>query len=276
MKNSLPILTAAIFAGIALAIYLSAVGYLFAVQRSYVFAPSGRIETPQSQGLLQVETFSFAAADGTVLAGWRQAAEAGKPTVLYFHGNAGALSDRAERFRQIVDAGFGLVAVAYRGYPGSGGSPSQEKLFSDALETFDRLVPEEGNIILYGESLGSAVATYVASRRPARALILEAPFTAALDIAAAAYPWVPVSLLMRDPFVSREYIAAVDEPVLIVHGSLDQVVPVEHGRRLFEFAHEPKKLAVIDGAGHGDLWNAGLWPEVLDFLHRQDLGGAGA
>jgi fermentation-respiration switch protein FrsA (DUF1100 family) len=259
-----------LFAGVALAIYAAAVGYLFAMQRSYLFAPSGGLDTPQSHGLDGVEDFTFTAADGTQLAGWRAAAGSDNPTVLYFHGNAGALSDRADRFRQIVDSGLGLLAVTYRGYPGSGGWPSQEKLFSDALAIFDSAGAGSAGIVLYGESLGGSVATYVASKRSAAALILEAPFTAALDIAAATYPWVPVSLLMRDPFLSRDYIQAVEEPVLILHGSEDRVVPVDHGRRLFAFAGEPKELAIFDGGGHGDLWRSGLWPKVVDFLGRND------
>ena len=101
--------------------------------------------------------------------------------------------------------------------------------------------------------------------------MLEAPFTAALDIAAATYPWVPTSLLMRDPFLSRENILRVDEPLLIVHGTDDRLFRSSMGRRLFELAHEPKKLAIIDGATHSDLWDHGLWPIVLGFLGREGV-----
>ena len=95
-------------------------------------------------------------------------------------------------------SGFGLLAMSYRGYPGSGGRPSETALFSDALEIFDWLAERTSDIVIYGESLGTGIATYAASKRPARALVLEAPFTAAVDIAATQYPWVPVGLLMRD------------------------------------------------------------------------------
>ena len=128
--------------------------------------------------------------------------------------------------------------------------------------------------MVYGESLGTAVATYVAAERPAQALVLEAPFTAALDIAAATYPWVPTKLLMRDPFLSRENILRVDEPVLIVHGTDDKVVPVEMGRSLFALAHEPKELAIVEGATHSDLWDRGLWPIVLGFLRSEGVTNA--
>ena len=158
--------------------------------------------------------------DGTVLSGWYAAAAPGQPTLLYFHGNAGTISGRSERFKQVIDSGFGLLAMSYRGYPGSEGSPSEAALFSDALEIFDWLAERTDRIVVYGELLGTAVACHVAAGREAGALVLEAPFTSALDIAAATYPWVPVGLLMRDPFLSRDAITHVDEPVLILHGTV--------------------------------------------------------
>jgi fermentation-respiration switch protein FrsA (DUF1100 family) len=247
-------------------VYLAAVGYLYLFQRSYVFAPGGSLATPAEEGLEQTEIVSLRSADGTELTGWYREADPGLPTILYFHGNAGNISDRADRFQQIAASGFGFLAFSYRGYAGSGGLPSEATLFSDGLETFDWLAARSGAIVVHGESLGTAVATYVAAERPTQALILEAPFTAAVDIAAATYPWVPVSFLMRDPFLSREAITKVSEPVLIAHGTEDIVVPVDHGRRLFEFAREPKRLAIFEGAGHANLWDRGLWETVREFL----------
>jgi uncharacterized protein len=254
-----------------IAVYLVAVGYLFVVQRSYVFVPGGTLASPADEGLEAVDVVTLRSADGTTLTGWYAEAEAGLPILLYFHGNAGNISDRADRFRQVLASGFGLLALSYRGYAGSGGRPGEAALFSDALETFDWLAERTDDIVVHGESLGTAVATYVAAERPARALVLEAPFTAALDMAADTYPWVPVSWLMRDPFLSRDYIERVEEPVLIAHGAADEMVPVEHGRRLFEAAGEPKALVIIDGASHSDLWDRGLWPAVLEFLRKQGV-----
>ena len=253
-------------AALLVAGYLAAIGYLFIFQRDYVFKPGGTLQTPTDRGLDGVEQITIAAGDGIELAGWYRPAATGLPTVLYFHGNAGSISRRADRFRQIVESGFGLLAMSYRGYPGSGGSPSEAAFFSDGLEIHDWLAERTENIVAYGESLGTSVATYVASEREVRALVLEAPFTAALDMAAETYPWVPVSILMRDPFLSREYVTRVDEPVLILLGSADTVVPVEHGRKLFEAAREPKSLEIIEEGGHSDLWDRDLWEKVLEFL----------
>jgi uncharacterized protein len=270
-----PILrSAATVAAILAAAYLAAVAYLFFFQRDYVFKPTGALASAAEKGLPGVEVITLEAADGTTLTGWFQPAEPGKPSLLYFHGNAGNVSERAKRFRQVVDSGFGFLALSYRGFVGSEGSPSEAALVADGLDIFDRLAKRSDAIVIYGESLGTGVATEVAAQRDARALVLEAPFAAALDIAAATYPWVPVSFLMRDPFLSREHILDVEEPVLIIHGTADQVIPVEQGRRLFEVTHEPKSLAIIEGATHSDLWDRGLWPIVLQFLEAQGVTAA--
>lgn len=248
------------------AAYVAVVGALYVLQRGMVFQPGGALVTPVEAGLTSVDVVTFTTADGTSLTGWYAEPETGRPSILYFHGNASNLSARADRFRQIVEAGFGLLAMSYRGYPGSGGSPSEAAFLADGLELFDWLAARTAAIVVQGESLGTGVAVHVAAERPAHALILEAPFTAAVDIAGATYPWVPVRLLMLDQFISRERIGGVDKPVLIVHGERDWVVPSEHGRKLFAAAREPKELVIFDDAGHHDLWERGLWPAALKFL----------
>jgi fermentation-respiration switch protein FrsA (DUF1100 family) len=249
------------------AAYVAAAGYLYLFQRDYVFKPGGTLAAPVEP----IEIVTIRSADDTHLTGWYAEPRPGMPTVLYFHGNAGNVSDRADRFEQVVGSGFGLLAASYRGYPGSGGSPSEAALFADGLKVFDWLAERTSDIVIHGESLGTGVAIYVAAERQARALVLEAPYTAALDVASATYPWIPVSLLMRDPFLSREHITQVDEPVLILHGTADRVIPVEHGRKLFEATGEPKELVIVEGAGHGDLWKRGLWPVVLQFLKKNGV-----
>jgi fermentation-respiration switch protein FrsA (DUF1100 family) len=254
--------------------YLATVAYLFVFQRDYVFNPEGELASPVDKGLPGVEVVSLSSIDGVNLTGWYQPPKPGFPTVLYFHGNAGNISGRADRFRHIVGSGFGFLAMSYRGYAGSGGSPSEAALVSDGVEAFDWVAAKGGPIVIHGESLGTGVATEVATQRRPSALVLEAPFTAALDMAAATYPWVPVGLLMRDPFVSREHIRHVEAPVLIIHGTADEMISVEQGRKLFEFAREPKELAIMEGGRHSDLWDRGLWQIVLGFLKEQRVGGS--
>lgn len=252
--------------GLAIALYLGSAGYLYVFQRSYVFQPGGTLVAPALLGLADVGPVRIRMRDGVRLSAWYAPPAAGQPTLLYFHGNAGSLSDRADRFRQVRAAGFGLLAASYRGFPGSEGEPSEAALVADGLELFDWLAAREGPIVLHGESIGAAVAIQVAAQRPIRALVLEAPFTAALDIAQAAYPWLPARLLMSDPFLSRDHIGKVKAPLLIVHGAQDRLIPVAHGRRLYAIAPEPKRLAIIETAGHVDLWDHGLWAIESGFL----------
>jgi uncharacterized protein len=260
-----------VLVGLVAAAYAGAVGYLYVYQESFVYKPSGTLETQAEEGLPGVEVVELTMADGTPLTGWYKAAEAGRPTLLYFHGNSGNLSGRADRFRQVLASGFGLLAMSYRGYPGSGGHPSEQTLFSDSLEIYDWLAERTSDIVIHGESLGTGVATYAASQRPDQALVLEAPFTAAVDIAAWEYPWVPVGLLMRDQYASRDIIDEIDSPLLIVHGTVDETIPVRFGEQLYEIAREPKELALIEGGTHGDLWENGLWPTAMAFLQKNGV-----
>ena len=249
-------------------VYAFPVSYLYVFQRDFVFKPGGELATPADKGLAGVDVRSFEMADGVRLTGWYAPTDAGKPSVLYFHGNAGNLSGRSARFATVLASGFGLLAASYRGYPGSEGSPGERQLIADGLALYDWLAGQSDQIVVHGESLGTgiAVAVAVAASRDARALVMEAPFTAAVDIAARQYPWMPVGLLMRDQFRSRQRIGDVSEPLLIVHGTDDPVIPVDHGRRLFALAGEPKTLAIVDGARHDDLWPRGLWQRVLRLL----------
>lgn len=245
--------------------YAMAAGFMYLNQRGFVFLPTGELSTPSEKGLHGVSVETAAMADGTEVTVWRAAPKLeGAPTVVYLHGNSSNVSARWKRFKEILDSGFGLYAPSYRGYAGSGGSPSEAALVSDALEHYDRAAEAGTPIILHGESLGTGIATAVAAERPgAGLLVLEAPYTALVDMASERYPWLPVSLLMKDPMLTRERITSVEAPVLILHGTADHVIPVEHGRRLFGVAQDPKELVILEGVDHSDLWKNGLWEKVL-------------
>ncbi|WP_209001152.1 alpha/beta hydrolase [Stappia sp. BW2] len=264
------LLRVAVIVGIA---YAMAAGYMYFNQRSFIFIPSGELSTPEEKGLSGVSVETVSMSDGTNVTVWRAEPSArGAPTVLYFQGNAANVSSRWKRFKQILDSGFGLYAPSYRGYPGSEGSPSEQALISDGLEHFDRLAGSGTPLIIHGESLGSGVAAAVAAERPQTDLVvLEAPYTALIDMATKRYPWLPVGLLMKDPMPTRDRIGRIAAPVLIVHGTEDSLIPVEHGRRLFEFANNPKQLVIVEGGGHSTLWSNGLWNTVLSaWAQRQE------
>lgn len=252
----------------AAVIYCFAATYLYVFQRSFVFKPTGELASPANKGLPSVASDTVMMNDGTNVTVWRaEPTVQGAPTVLYFHGNSGNISTRSARYREIIDSGYGLYAPTYRGYAGAEGQPSEAALVGDALEHFDRLSKETRDIVIHGESLGTGVATALAAQRDAQALILEAPYTATVDIAAESYPWLPVSLLMKDQFRSRDWIEQVSEPVLIIHGTNDAVIPFEHGQALFDRAGDPKTFLAVEGAGHSDLWKMGLWDQAQTFLN---------
>jgi uncharacterized protein len=177
------------------------------------------------------------------------------PMVIYFHGNAEIVASQAERHRELTANGNGLVALSYRGYMGSTGSPTEDGLLRDAEAAyrFARSRHPSNPIVLWGLSLGSGVAVALASRHPVAKIILEAPFTSTADVAAAIFPFVPVRWLMRDQFRSDQRIVDVRAPLLIMHGARDQVVPIRLGERLFDLAHEPKRFVRFADGGHDDL-----------------------
>ncbi|MDO8534733.1 MAG: alpha/beta hydrolase, partial [Xanthobacteraceae bacterium] len=191
-----------------------------------------------------------------------------KPVVLYFHGNGGALWYRTERFRALVADGTGLLALSYRGYGGSTGRPSEAGLIADAEATYAfaaaRYPPER--IVLWGESLGSGVAVALAAERPVGRIILEAPFTSAVDIAASVYPFMPVRYLMKDQFRSDQRIGQVKAPVLVLHGARDRIVPIAFGERLYELVRSPKRLVRFADGGHEDLDQHGALAAAKKFL----------
>ena len=191
--------------------------------------------------------------------------------VLYFHGNGGALRYRVDRFRALTTLGDGLVALSYRGYGGSSGSPSESGLIEDAKAAYDFATaryPAE-RIILWGESLGTGVAIAIAAERPVARLVLEAPFSSAVDIAAGAYPFVPVRWLMKDQFRSDLRVAQVKAPILVLHGDRDDVVPIASGERLFSLITGPKRFLRIAGGGHENLGGFGVIEAARKFVERR-------
>lgn len=257
------------------AVYLAIVALMFMVQRSLQYFPDPTRVAPQTAGLFGVEEVRLAAPDGTELIGWYTPAREGLATILFFHGNAGSLASRAGRFAAYQQQGFGVLFASYRGYGGSGGKPTQAGIIADSFLFLDWLEGrgvEPSRIAVIGESLGSAVAVRLAARREVGAVILEAPFSSAADIAAAHYWWLPVRALMRDPFDSMKAIGSVSAPVTIIHGDRDTIVPLRYGQRLFEAASEPKEMVVIADAGHNNL----LRDEVLrkEFQIVRELSAA--
>ncbi len=240
---------------IALVAFGGLTALMYLTQRKLMYFPQNLRTAPAAAGFAAAEEIMLDTADGERVIAWHVPPRGNNPVVLYFHGNGGALRYRVERFRALTANGTGLLALSYRGYGGSSGTPTEAGLLADADAAYAfaaaRYPPER--IVLWGESLGAGVAIALAAAQKVARLVLEAPFTSAADIGASVYWFMPVRLLMKDQFRSDERIARVTAPVLILHGSNDNVVPIAYGERLFELANEPKRMVRISGGGHNDL-----------------------
>ena len=254
----------------ALAVFGGFVALMYFAQRSLMYFPETARTLPAEAGLTGAQEVVLDTADGEKVVAWHVPPQTGRPVVLYFHGNGGALVHRADRFRALTADGTGLLALSYRGYGGSTGSPTEDGLLADGAAAYEFAAaryPAE-QIVLFGESLGTGVAVALAAGRKIGRLVLQAPFTSAADIGALAYPFLPVRLLMKDQFRSDLRIGKVKAPLLIVHGELDRIVPLAHGERLFALAGEPKQLVRIPRGGHNDLDGYGAMTAVRQFLNE--------
>jgi fermentation-respiration switch protein FrsA (DUF1100 family) len=211
--------------------------------------------------------------DGETLQAWYAPPAPGRPVFLFLHGQGASLELGKWRYIRIRAEGSGFLALAYRGFSESTGAPSEKGLFTDGLAAYDWLrakgyAPQD--IVIHGHSLGTGVATYVAAHRPARALILEAPFTAASEVAAGRYPYVPVLWLMKDRFDNLDRIRGVHMPVLIAHGTRDRVIPFAEGRAVFAAANAPKTFVAMPGSDHNTLVRDGVYHAYWRFLSLPD------
>ncbi len=245
--------------------------------RAALYHPDPTQVAPGAAGLSEAREVMFVVGDGTELVTWRAPAQEGEATIVYFHGNASNLANRAAFFRLMVDEGFGLAALSYRGFGGSGGRASEAAIIGDALAFVDALVAEGADptsLVLYGESLGSGVAVQVAAQRPVAGLVLHAPYDAVDDVAARVAPFLAPRLLLTDRYRSIDHIGDVTAPILWLHGDSDGVIPIAHGQRLFDAARSDKTAVTVPGAGHNDLYGAELFSAHTAPFVRRATGGA--
>lgn len=232
-------------------------------QHSRVFLP-GRypdgIWEPEAFGLSATDVW-FDSRDGTKLHGWWMPHPSARGTLLFCHGNTGSIAHRIGVFRHLQRLKVNLLAFDYRGYGKSGGSPSEAGLFHDVRAAHEHLVevigrdPEE--IILFGHSLGGAVAVDCALDCPVAGLVVQSSFTHIRDAAKAMFPTLPLHLAATRQFRSIDKVDRIQVPKLFIHGDCDESVPVELGKKLFEAASEPKELFIVRRAGHNDVHRYG-------------------
>ena len=248
--------------------YSGIVGVMYLTQRSLMYVPDLARVSPSAAGLPQAEEVTLTTADSERLVAWHVAPQPDRPVILYFQGNGGALRHRVRRFSRLVQDGFGLFAVSYRGFGGSTGSPSETGLLLDAAAGYAFCADRYGaeRIVVWGKSLGSGVAVALAGKHLVGRLILEAPFTSAADVARLSYPLIPVGLLMKDQFRSDARIGAITVPTLVLHGELDRVVPIAFGERLYAAIRAPKRFVRFAKGEHEGLDAHGAIAAVRDFL----------
>src|SRR5712671_2718727 len=252
--------------------YVGGLAALFLLQRSVLFPiPQVFRVAPAAAGFAQAEEHVLTTADGEKVIVWHIPAKPGHPVILYFHGNGDFLAGFFGRFRDLIADGTGIVALSYRGYAGSSGQPSERGLLLDAAAAYAFSTTRYGadRIVVWGFSLGTGVAVALAAEQPIGKLILEAPYTSTVDVAASAFPIFPVRLVMKDPFHSDRRIARVRAPLLMMHGARDPTVPIIFGERLFALANEPKKFVRFDGGGHNDLDDFGAAATARQFIGAQ-------
>ncbi len=239
-------------------------------QRSLLYFPERARTPPAAAGLPSAEEVVLDTSDGEQVIAWQVPPRGGKPVVVYFHGNGGSLRIRAARLAALTSDGTGLVALSYRGFGGSTGTPTEDGLICDAGAAYGFAATRypSRRIVLWGESLGTGVAVAVAAEHPVGGVILESPYTSIADIAAAIYWFMPVRLLMKDPFHSDARIGRVTAPVLVMHGARDVIVPIGFGEQLFGMINAPKRFMRFAEGGHNNLDGFGAIAAVHEFLSK--------
>ena len=257
--------------GLAIALTSSYIAWFFKTHETSALYPfDSEYSAPIDPRLLEQRLDT---PDGETLVIWHTAAEAGKPTLVYLPGNAGTLADRSTRFSDIIDAGFGLYVAAYRGSSGSTGRPNETVLTDDALRIAGLADNEPGGLVLYGESLGAAIAVKLAARGVGDAVALEAPFTSLPDLVDAQYPLEGIGDTITQRWDSLAAIRDVRARLMIIHGREDRLVPQTMGKALFDAAGSAEKAFIdVDARGHADLWDERVQAQLFDFLDRRQPG----
>lgn len=263
-------ITAIIFAGGYVVFAL----ILFFMQARFVFVPSREIEADPSDIGLRYENVDFVSPDIVDLHGWYIPAEKERAVLLFCHGNAGNISHRLESIQLFNRLGLSVFIFDYRGYGRSGGEPSEEGTYKDAVGAWQWLIDKKQyapeRIVVFGRSLGGAVAAHLASEKNPKVLIIESAFTSVGDMGARIYPYMPVKLLIRYHYRTIDYIDRVKCPVMVIHSPDDELVSFKQGRRLYDAAREPKEFLEITGGHNGGfLEEPDIYSNGFDSFLRQ-------
>jgi fermentation-respiration switch protein FrsA (DUF1100 family) len=234
--------------------------YLFysKIENFFVFFPQSHLDQKPEDLHLKYKEVFFDTEDGRKLHGWLFPLPEKSPLILFFHGNAGNISHRLDNVRLLLNQGLSVFIFDYRGYGKSTGRPSEKGLYRDGIAAYDHLVREEHitseNIVLFGRSLGAAVAVDIALKREVKALILESAFTSTKDMAKTMFLFGLLAPVLPPNYNNLKKIVRIDVPKLIIHGTEDNIVPYSMGEKLFDASKAPKIFFPIEEAGHNDTY----------------------
>ena len=224
-------------------VYFLVLVFLYFYQRSLLYHPNENNYSGDKISV-DIEKVKIQTSDNIELLGWYHEKNLKDyKTLVYFHGNAGSLENRIHKLNHFQDMNINFLIVAWRGFNGNKGKPSEKGLYMDGKSTIDWLIKkgvDEKNLILYGESLGTGVASHLAQNKNYAGVILETPFTSMIDAAKNFYPYIPVNLLLKDKFENYKKVKNINSPILIMHGEVDQIVPFSMGKKIYELANNPK------------------------------------
>ena len=242
---------------------------IFLFQRKILFNISGKPNKPEDYGLNNIKELKIQTSDAVGLLAWLSMPKPNLPLLVYFHGNSFDIGERADRIKRYINNGWGVLLLAWRGYSGNLGKPTEKNLYIDGESAIkwiiDNLNFDYENLIIYGESLGCAVAVDLGTRYKFKSIVLESPFTSILDIARRRYKIYPVKYFILDKFDNYSKIDKIMSPILIISGKKDEIIPHSHSKKLFLKAKNPKKNLFIDEAMHNNLYDFDIDKEVINF-----------
>ena len=250
-------------------VYFIILAYVYLFQRTLLYHPS--INSYQSDKInFDYEEIFIQNNEGIKLKAWLHEKDLiNKKTILFFHGNAGDLSNRNYKLNELAKFDVNFLILAYRGFSGNEGQPTEQGLYDDAksaLEWIKIKGVKEKNLILYGESLGTAVTIEVAQNKNLAGIILESPFTSMVELAQKYYPFLPAKFLLKDRYETVKKLKNISSPLLVLHGRLDTIVPFAMGEELFKQVNEPKFKYFIDNDDHMMRYDENLLDEIKKFI----------
>ncbi len=253
--------------GSLLILYIILVVFIFFYQRKLLYHPSENNYLDETNLNHKIERV-YIQSDNELVA-WHYINDKKFKTILFFHGNAGRLDNRIYKLNELSRLDINYLIVAYRGFSGNKGKPNETGLYMDSVAAknwLNNIGVKDESIILYGESLGTAVAVNLASKNKFAGIILESPFTSMVKLAKKYYPYLPVKILLRDKYESEDKLKKINAPILIMHGKKDTIVPFEMGKKIYDKSKQPKYKYFNEKDDHMMDYNTKLVQSIIQFI----------